>query len=366
MLKTTFALVAALGVVSLTCGCEEEKKAPETAPSATAATSASTAATPPPAPKPTPAEAIAKALKSFAAPYNAHDAVATGALYEPNGKVVQPGFPDTTGREAIVKDAQDTFSRYSDIKLTPTRTFTHGSTAAIEWTFTGKHTASGQQVGFMGASVVTYDDEGLIKEHHLYFDYPTVTSQRDPKAKAGTFRAVAAAPTAAPENHVSKGTPDEAKTLDAARALYAAFEKKGGDVSPFFGDDSVSDDYTAPAAVKGLKANKDMVDSFWKTFPDLAQTKPVQFAADGFVVTEGVLTGTQKGALGPVKPTNKPVSLHFVDIIQLKDGKVVHLETFGNSAEILVAIGAMPQPGAAPATSGSAAPSAAPAASGKK
>jgi ketosteroid isomerase-like protein len=364
-MRTTFVALMGLCAASLVVACDDDKKPTETAPSATVSAAAAASTPPPPPPKPTPAEAIAKALKNFTVPYNAHDAVAAAALMEPTGKVVQPGFPDSVGREANIKDNQGTFARYADVKVTPTRTFTNGNTAVVEWTFTGKHNESKQAVGFQGASVLSYDDDGLIKEHHLYFDFPTVTSQRDPKAKAGTFRPVAAAPTGPSEDHVVKGTPEEAKVLDTGKGLYAAFEKKGGDVSPFMTDDTVSDDYTAPASVKGLKANKDMVDSFWKTFPDLAQTKSFQFAVDGFVVSEGTLTGTQKGPMGPIKATNKPVTYHFVDVIQMKDGKTVHLETFGNSAEILVELGAMPQPGAAPAGSASAAASAAPAPSAK-
>jgi steroid delta-isomerase-like uncharacterized protein len=289
-------------------------------------------------------------------------------MFEPNGKIVQPGFPDTAGRDAIVADVKQTLARYSDFKVGVKRTFTHGNTVAFEWVATGTNNGgakpTNRAIGFPGASVVTYDDDGLIKEEHLYFDYPTLMSQRDATAKAGTFRAPIALPTAA-EDHLSKGTPDEAKNLDTAKALYAGFEKKGGlDSLAFVTDDSAFDDYTMPATIKGTKAIKDYVTSFWTAFPDMTQVKPVQFTADDYVVTEGTLTGTQKGAMGPIKATNKPVTFRFVDIFRLKDGKAAHLDTYGNSAEILVAIGAMPQPGAAPAGSASASAPASPAPTG--
>ncbi|HEX3772439.1 MAG TPA: ester cyclase, partial [Polyangiaceae bacterium] len=123
-------------------------------------------------------------------------------------------------------------------------------------------------------------------------------------------------------------------------------------------DDSTFDDLTTPASVKGGKAGVAMAKSIWKAIPDLAQTKPVQFAAGDVVVTEGVLTGTQKGPMGRLKASNKPVSLRFVDFVKIKDGKAASLTTYGDSAEMLVEIGAMPPIGAAPAASASGAPAA--------
>ena len=93
-------------------------------------------------------------------------------------------------------------------------------------------------------------------------------------------------------------------------------------------------------------------------FPDFKQTHDVQIVADGWVITEGVLTGTHKGPMGPIKATNKPVTIHFVDIFQAKDSKFVSGRTYINSLEVLVEIGVVPAPGAAPAASGSAAPAA--------
>jgi steroid delta-isomerase-like uncharacterized protein/uncharacterized protein (TIGR02246 family) len=361
-MKTTYAVVAALGVASFVCGCDEDKKPTESTATSATATTAAVSASPPPAPKPTPAEAIAKTQKAVIEAWNAHDSAKIAALYEPTGKLVIPGLPDFSGRDAIAGEAKDTFAGYSDFKVALTKTYVKGNTVALQWVITGKNDgpalgqkASGRQMGVAGASVITFDDDGLIKEDHRYLDLPTITSQLDPKAKAGSFRAPLTLPTGAVEEHASKGTPDEAKVLEQVKAFYTAFEaKKEADFMAFVTEDTVGEDYTAPATVKGTKATKDMANGFWKTVPDLAQTKPVQFAAGDTVITEGTLTGTQKGAMGPIKATNKPVSLRFVDIIQMKDGKVARLDTYADSAEMLIEIGAMQPIGPAPATAAAA------------
>jgi hypothetical protein len=372
-MRTTFVALLGLCAASLAVACDDDKKPTETAPSATV--SAAAAATPPPPPpKPTLSELIPKTIKAAVDAWNAHDPAKVVANYEPTGKLVIPGLPEITGKDGLAADAKADFAAYSDFKVAVTRIFIKGSTAAYEWVVTGKNDGplmgqkpSGRQVGIAGVSVATFDDDGLMKQEHRYFDLPTVLSQVDPKAKAGTFRAPVALPAGAAETHVAKGTPGEAKNLDTAKAIYAGFEKKGGmDMLAFVTDDSAFDDYTMPATMKGPKPIKDWVAMYWTAFPtDLAETLPVQFAADDFVISEGIGTGTQKGALGPFKPSNKPATLHFVDIYRIKDGKAAHLDSYSNSAEMLVAIGAMPPIAPPPAASASAAPSAAPAPSAK-
>jgi hypothetical protein len=72
-------------------------------------------------------------------------------------------------------------------------------------------------------------------------------------------------------------------------------------------------------------------------------------AHGSYVVSEGVLQGTHKGPIGPFKATGKPVSLHFVDIVQFKAGKIARLQTWANGVELLTENGVIKpqQPAAA-------------------
>jgi hypothetical protein len=226
-MKRTSAIAVVLGGVCLLVACDEDKK-PETTTGASSATagSASVAATPPPPPKATPAELMAKTLKGIAEPWNAHDAAKVAANYAPNAKLVIPGLPDFKGRDAIQGEAKADFAGYSDWKVGVSRVITHGSTAVLEWVVTGKNDGptpftakpSGRQLGVAGASVVTFGDDGLVTEEHRYFDLPTLTSQLDPKAKAGSFRAPVALPSGATEEIASKGTPRRRSSSTRRRA----------------------------------------------------------------------------------------------------------------------------------------------------
>jgi predicted ester cyclase len=351
-----------------------------TAPSASAMPSASVAAPV----KPPPAEAIAKAIAAIATPWNAHDAAGVAAHYEATAKLVEPGSPDVVGSAAIGDSAKATFTAYPDFKVAVTRTFLQGSTLVYEWVFTGKNDGpaapgqkpTGRQVGVAGASLVMFDDDGLIKEEHRIFDAPTLTSQLDPKAKAGTFRAPLALPTAATEAHVSKGTPDEAKTIEQGNAIIATDQTlKLPAVLTTVTPDYVWEDYSAPTTYKTADL-KTVFATFATAFPDLAFARKITFAADGFYVTEADITATQKGPLGPIKASNKPVKTRTIDIQLInKDGKATKEWSYSNNADLLMQIGALPSPSAAASASaaGSAsaapsakpAPSAAPSAKGK-
>jgi steroid delta-isomerase-like uncharacterized protein len=208
--------------------------------------------------------------------------------------------------------------------------------------------ATSRPVGLNGASVMVFNDDGLIKEEHRYFDMTTVSSQLDAKAKAGTFRPVVAALPASTETHVAK---DDPTTLAKANLGYAALNAhKIDDLIALTTDDYAMEDYSQVATIKGKKGIKDWFTGMVTAFPDLQANNTLQFAADGYSVSEGVVTGTQKGAMGPIKASNKPVTSHFIDIHLMKDGKFVSTVSYSNNVEVLAAIGAIPPAAAAPAT----------------
>jgi steroid delta-isomerase-like uncharacterized protein len=370
----TFVALVGLCAASLVVACDDDKKPTETVPSAMPSTTVSAAAaatSAAPAPKPSPAELIGKTLKAAGDAWNAHDAAKVAANYEPTGKLVIPGLAEINGKDALMAEAKGNFTAYSDFKVAVTRIFIKGNTAAFEWVVTGKNDgpvmgqpASGRQMGFAGASVATFDDDGLIKEEHRYFDYPTLRNQLDPKAKAGTFRAPMALPTAAPETHVAKGTPEEAKTLDQGTAILKADQSK--DEKALMGtvtDDYVWEDYSSPTTIKTADL-KNVMGAYNKAFPDFALPTSWMWGIDGFFVTEMSFVGTQKGPMGPIKATNKAVNMRMLDIQLLKDGKASKEWSYSNSADLLIQLGAMPPIAPPSAAAASAAPSAAPAPSG--
>ena len=352
MSKTLGTIVA----VILAAACGGSPPPAPTAPTGAEAPAMPTTPTTPPVSEtpvttPAPAPVAAKAAtpeettKALIDAWNAHDADKVAAAYAENAVLRIVPMADLTGRAAIKASTADSLKAFPDFKVAVTRVTMKGNLAAVEWVITGTNTgdsdfmkmkASGRKMGLRGADMVTFDDAGLIKESHRYFDMPTQTAQLDAKAKAGSFRAVEALPTAAPLVASTKGTPDEQKNLDAANAMYKAIDDHKTDaLVALMTADGTMDDFTNPATFKGPKAVKTFMDGVMKTMPDVSQDKLVQLAAGDLVVTEGYMHGTMKGNMGPMKATNKPMGMHFIDVIQIKDGKMVKGWSYGNAFEMV-------------------------------
>ena len=350
-MNTVGTIVAAM----LLAACGGAEPAAPTSPTA-AATQPTTPAMPAtaetPATAPTTAPVAAKpaatpeeTTKALVAAWNAHDTDKIAAAYAENGVLRISGTPDLTGRAAIKAAAADSIKAFPDFKVAVTRVTMKGNVAAVEWVITGTNTgdseamklkATGRKMALHGIDIATYDDAGLVKEAHRYFDIPTQMAQLDAKAKAGTFRPVETLPTWAPAVAVSKGTPDEQKNVDIMNVVYKAIDDHKADaVVANMTADGTMDDWTNPATLKGPKANKAFLETIFKAIPDVTQDKNVQIAAGDLVITEGFLHGTMKGNMGPMKATNKPIGLHFVDVMQVKDGKVLKGWNYANSMEMM-------------------------------
>jgi predicted ester cyclase len=302
---------------------------------------------------PTPPSAAAQG-QALAAAWSAHDPDKIAALYAEGGILRIPALPDFVGREAVKAQSKQALLGSADLKITLTRAWSQKNVVAAEWvatlTDTGGQNGSkptNRPVGFQGMSIITVGDDGLIKSDHRYFDMMTQVSQLDSKAKAGTFRPVQHTPSGPLEAHTSMGGGSEASDLAVVNAFYDTIDAHKVDATlNQVTNEATIEDYSQPAPMTSRAAAKAYLGTFFTAFPDLKQTRDVLIAVDGYVVSEGVLTGTHKGPLGLIKASNKPVSLHFVDVFRVKDGKISQAWSYGNNVELLVEIGAMPPLGA--------------------
>jgi steroid delta-isomerase-like uncharacterized protein len=355
--------VVAVGVLLAACGGgADENKGPAT-PTTPVATATATTAPTAEAPKKeepkqaqlSPAEAQKKTMMEFGAAMNAHDAKKVAALYTDNAVMKMAGMPDLTGREAIQGHFQKMFDAMPNGKGADTRVWMKGDVAIGEWAMTGTHTGefmgikgTEKPVGMMGADVIWFTPEGQIKEQHSYMDMGTIMSQIGvSKHKA---RAVPTLPTTPPQVFTSTAAADEQKNVDAATKMMGAFEKKSeADFIGAVADDITWDDMTQPETMKGKDSGKKYFKMMTTAFPDGKITSSNVWGIGDYVIVENTMTGTQKGALGPIAATKKPVTLHGIDIMQFKDGKIVKGWSYGNSGEMMMQLGLMPQPGAAKA-----------------
>lgn len=349
-------LVVLVGAPLVACGESSPPPAspPPPPPSATVPPPppvASSAPVEPPPPAPPPAKPMAElqlaALKAGAAALDAHDAVRYAEIFTPNVLHKEASAPDVHGRREVVWRTQLLFDAFPDFKFTFDRVWLKDHIAVATWRWTGtdrggflQKKATNRPAGIAGVAVGFFNADGQVRQIHLYEDGQNVVAQLDPAAKPGSFRAPPARPdeqNAALEVFASKGHPDEAKTLEIARALYDAIEaKKEADSAALFADDAVVEDMaSAPKPGKGPAAWKALLKGWTQTFGAFTELPLYNLMAigDTFVV-ERVLKGTTAG---------KPTSLHAIDIVETKGGKITRFTSFSNGLELVAQTKAAPK-----------------------
>jgi steroid delta-isomerase-like uncharacterized protein len=350
-------IIAGLGLVALVglvaCGGEEPAPVapPPPPPPADTTPVAVTppADTTPPAPPPKPAMSDLQqtAIKAMLAGFVAHDPKAIAALYTTDAVMKSAPNPDVTGRDGIVALWAANFAAFPDAQIGFSRALLKGNVAIVTWAWSGTDSGTGmgakptkRPVGGEGAEILWFTDDGLVKEDHGYSDGGALKGQLDPKAKAGSFRAVPSIPTSM-QTIVSTGGPDEDALLAAGNKLYTTLDTlKMDQILPLVADDVTFTDYSMPGQLKGAKALKKVYGQYIKAFPDLHQM-PLsnQWAIGTYLVSEGVMQGTNKGAMMGMPATKKPIAVHFLDLVQMNGGKEQIGETYMNSVEMLTQLG---------------------------
>jgi steroid delta-isomerase-like uncharacterized protein len=281
---------------------------------------------------------------------NSHDAKKFAETFAPDGVSVMAGMPELKGRDAIASDAQKLFDAFPDFKVVVVRSFSKGDVMIHEWVMTGTqkgeffgNKASNKPVGIRGATVVVLNADGLAKSEHRYFDATTLMAQIG--AMKAPARPIPEAPSGEPEWHAAKGTPEEDKAAEPLKGMYGAFEKKSdADFLAPMDDKATWSDLSQPKDMTGKAEGKKFFATFNKAFTDIKMVPDPIIAVDDYIVAEGTMTATHSGPLGPLKATKKPVTLHALDVVKVKDGKIVSGTTYSNSMEILAQEGLLPKP----------------------
>ncbi len=362
--RTPFLGALALSALLTACGSEAEQvpgpaapPPPTAAPTATAtatATATVAATTPLPVVRRPLAELQREAMKSMLAAFAAHDAKKIAALYTDDVVSGSPGplgWMEDKGKAAVESGHTKLFAGFPDMKWLSPRVFVKDDVVIQEWVSNATHTgdmgemkATGKPTGIHGVSVYWFNEDGLIKKDNTYYDGATIAMQTG--SMPGKPRALPVLPAGEPTWATSSGAPEEQKRIDAAKSMYAAFA--GKDEKAFLAHldvDVIHTAYSQPADKKGHKSAAEDRKVMHKAFPGFKSAVTNVWAFGDKVVAEVAVTGTHEGALGPLKPTKKPVTVHSLDILTFgKDDKIVRLESYASTLELMGQLGVLDAP----------------------
>jgi steroid delta-isomerase-like uncharacterized protein/uncharacterized protein (TIGR02246 family) len=351
----TIAGAALAALLISACGGERDAQPPPQTPPppAPVAAPAPEPVSAPEPPKPSLLELEKESVRARMAALNAHEAAKFAEGFTPDGIAITYGVAEAKGREAIASDVQKFFDGFPDFKIAESNVYVKGDVVVVEWVVNGTHKGefagvkpTNQPVGIRGATVLWVSPEGLVKQEHRYMDGSTIMAQLG--QSKGPARPVQALPSTEAVWHLAKGTPEEDKQSEVVKAMNAAFEKKAeADFLAMIAEDAAWSDVSGPRDVVGKSESKKAFQAFTKAFPDAKISIETIFSVDDRTISESTMSGTHLGALGPLKATKKPVSLHTLDIATVQDGKLRGGTSYSNSVEMLAQLGLLPKPKAA-------------------
>lgn len=347
-IRFAFALIAALTPAVFACGGEEPPPATPAppAPPPPPPPAPTPPPEPPPAPKPTMADLVKDALDGSLKALNNSDPKKFASVYADNALVSVAGLNDINGRSGVEQNMTEWFETFKDVKFGFSRVWIKNETVVLEWVINAKHhgelfgkKGTEAQIGHYGLSVVTLNSEGKVGSEHRYGELGAVMTQVAGGAKVQP-RPIPAVP-ASGENITSTGKPEEDKNVDVAKSVLAALEggKKEADFTALLADDVEQDGLFALEMSKGKDGAKKFYKAFTTAFPDAKFEVQKTVGVGDYAIVESILKGTHKGALGSIQPTKKPIAIHIVDVMKIKDGKIAKASTYQNSLELQMQLG---------------------------
>jgi ketosteroid isomerase-like protein len=294
-----------------------------------------------------------KSLRDYVTAFNKHDAKAIAALYDEDAVFVERGEFVSVGT-SIESNYQRLFDAFPDGATAIARSWHKGDTVVFEYveggTNTGAHgaqKATGKKVGYVGASVLQFNANGRVKKDTTYYDELTMEVQagwaQGPLAKL-EVRPVIPVPaaTGAWEVHQVTGVDvGQPKLFAIRKSLYTSFSMRAEkDFLAALSDDVLLAPYDEPKDSTGKREAASLFNGWLKTFSEAVVNADDGWSVDGHVLLLGTFTGKHVGAWGPLKPTNKVFTSHFLDIARIgKDDKVERVWTYANNYELLRHLG---------------------------
>jgi steroid delta-isomerase-like uncharacterized protein len=107
---------------------------------------------------------------------------------------------------------------------------------------------------------------------------------------------------------------------------------------------------TADLTVTNLDEFRAFLRSDFATIPDSVQTIDLIFANDEYVAMKATYSGTQKGPMGPFPASGKKLTLPFIGILRIEDGKVAEIWVEWDNVYALSQLGHLQPPAETQAT----------------
>jgi predicted ester cyclase len=268
-------------------------------------------------------------------------------------------MPPMTAPDAIIGYHQAIATAFPDRKGDVEVTLVNGHNAATFALLTGTNSgpmktptgempATNKKIGMQVAHAVHFTDDGKAADKEWFYqDMGEMMGQLG--VSKAPVRAAVDKPWHDNEVVVAKDDDTEKKNVAVAQQMLDAFNKHDSkalaetlDDKIVWSEQGMAKDWTSKA--EAVKAHEGL----FKAFSDVKLTADTAWGAGDYVVAQGTFSGTNDGPapeMGIAKPTKKPISVKYMQLFKLKDGKIVNSWGYWNSAAMAQQLGMMPPQG---------------------
>jgi steroid delta-isomerase-like uncharacterized protein len=113
-------------------------------------------------------------------------------------------------------------------------------------------------------------------------------------------------------------------------------------VLSFYSTDYVASDVGQAVLQRGHQGLREMLEAYWKAFPDLQFRVTDRVIEGSRAVIVWVAEGTHQGTIMNIPPTGHPVEVRGVSVIDVQDGLVVRGQYIWDLAGMLRHMGLLP------------------------
>jgi steroid delta-isomerase-like uncharacterized protein len=136
----------------------------------------------------------------------------------------------------------------------------------------------------------------------------------------------------------------EQENVQRANQAYAALNAHNIDEYLQLIDESYVGESETLGTVHGRAGARQVLTAMFEAFPDLRIEVEQIIATGNHVIGRSILSGTHKGSYAGVPATNKKVSWHSCNVVELKNGKAIRSRIYSDNVSLLKQLGVLPVP----------------------
>jgi steroid delta-isomerase-like uncharacterized protein len=112
------------------------------------------------------------------------------------------------------------------------------------------------------------------------------------------------------------------------------------DYLQYIDDSYIAESEIYPTPVRGKEGARQSFQTMLQAFPDLQLEVEQLLASGDHVIARYLVTGTHKGNFAGIPPTDRKVSWHMCNVLEIRNGRAIKNRMYGENLSLVRQLGA--------------------------